>query len=59
MRVLREKYNACGIALSGYGMEEDVRRSIEAGFTSHITVRRHRLHLSFTSFSRWDRSLCT
>lgn len=25
------------IALSGYGMEEDVRRSMEAGFTMHLT----------------------
>ncbi len=27
-----------GIALSGYGMEEDIRRSIEAGFVQHLTV---------------------
>ncbi|HXJ59918.1 MAG TPA: response regulator [Verrucomicrobiae bacterium] len=26
-----------GIALSGYGMESDVRRSLEAGFTAHLT----------------------
>jgi signal transduction histidine kinase/ActR/RegA family two-component response regulator len=26
-----------GIALSGYGMEEDVRRSLEAGFDRHLT----------------------
>jgi CheY-like chemotaxis protein len=25
------------IALTGYGMEEDVRRSREAGFTAHLT----------------------
>ncbi len=25
-----------GIAMSGYGMEEDVRRSIDAGFTEHL-----------------------
>ncbi len=25
-----------GIALSGYGMEEDLRRSVEAGFTTHL-----------------------
>ena len=25
-----------GIALSGYGMEEDLRRSQEAGFSSHL-----------------------
>ncbi len=27
-----------GIALSGFGMEEDIRRSIEAGFVQHLTV---------------------
>ena len=26
-----------GIALSGYGMEEDVRRSRDAGFDLHLT----------------------
>lgn len=26
-----------GIALSGYGMEEDIRRSVEAGFSKHLT----------------------
>jgi DNA-binding response OmpR family regulator len=26
-----------GIALSGYGQEEDVRRSREAGFAAHLT----------------------
>ena len=25
------------IALTGYGMEEDIRRSREAGFTAHMT----------------------
>ena len=26
-----------GIALSGYGMEEDVKASIDAGFALHLT----------------------
>jgi CheY-like chemotaxis protein len=26
-----------GIALSGYGQEEDIRRSYEAGFSAHLT----------------------
>ena len=26
-----------GIALSGYGQEEDIRRSREAGFVAHLT----------------------
>lgn len=25
------------IALTGYGMEDDIRRSREAGFTAHLT----------------------
>lgn len=25
-----------GIALSGYGMEEDQRRTLEAGFSAHL-----------------------
>jgi CheY-like chemotaxis protein/two-component sensor histidine kinase len=35
-----------GIALSGYGMPEDVRRSIDAGFTHHLTkpIEFARLH---------------
>jgi CheY-like chemotaxis protein len=35
---LRQMRPACrGIALSGYGMEGDVRRSLEAGFNAHLT----------------------
>ena len=38
MRQLRERgHNLPGIALSGYGQEEDVQRSYEAGFTAHLT----------------------
>jgi PAS domain S-box-containing protein len=37
MRQLAEKFGLRGIALSGYGMEEDVRRSREAGFERHLT----------------------
>lgn len=37
MRELVECYGLRGIALSGYGMEEDVRRSLEAGFLLHLT----------------------
>lgn len=37
MRQLRVDSPICGIALSGYGMADDVRRSIEAGFTEHLT----------------------
>ena len=37
MRELVRRYGWKGIALSGYGMEEDVRRSREAGFARHLT----------------------
>jgi CheY-like chemotaxis protein len=37
MKVLRENYRLKGIALSGYGMEEDVKRSKTAGFEVHLT----------------------
>jgi signal transduction histidine kinase/CheY-like chemotaxis protein len=36
MRQLKSRYGVRGIALSGYGMEEDARRSREAGFDDHI-----------------------
>ena len=38
MRQLRERRHTFpGIALSGYGQEEDIRRSYEAGFIAHLT----------------------
>ncbi len=37
MSELHGRYGVKGIALSGYGMEEDVRRSLEAGFDRHLT----------------------
>jgi two-component system CheB/CheR fusion protein len=38
MRQLRQRgYSFPGIALSGYGREEDVQRSREAGFATHLT----------------------
>jgi PAS domain S-box-containing protein len=37
MRELASRFGLHGIALSGYGMEEDVRRSHEAGFDRHLT----------------------
>jgi PAS domain S-box-containing protein len=36
MESLRAAYGLRGIALSGYGMEEDLRRSEEAGFVAHL-----------------------
>ncbi len=37
MRELVSLHGLSGIALSGYGMEEDVRKSQEAGFRLHLT----------------------
>ena len=37
MRAIRQRYDIRGIALSGYGMDEDVRRSEAAGFAEHLT----------------------
>jgi two-component system CheB/CheR fusion protein len=36
MRQVRALYGTPGIALSGYGMEEDVRQSLDAGFLEHL-----------------------
>lgn len=37
MRQLRQMYQLKGIAVSGYGMEEDIRRSRDVGFSAHLT----------------------
>ncbi len=37
MQAVREKYIPQGIALTGYGMEEDIARSRQAGFATHLT----------------------
>jgi CheY-like chemotaxis protein len=37
MRALKRRQQLRGIALSGFGMDEDIRRSQEAGFDQHIT----------------------
>jgi CheY-like chemotaxis protein len=36
MEKLRAIYGLHGIALSGYGMEEDLSRSAAAGFVAHL-----------------------
>jgi PAS domain S-box-containing protein len=36
MAELRQRFNLRGIALSGYGMEEDISRSEAAGFIQHL-----------------------
>lgn len=37
MAELKRRYQYRGIALSGYGMDEDIQRSHEAGFERHLT----------------------
>ncbi|WP_435015511.1 response regulator [Tundrisphaera sp. TA3] len=37
MRNILPRHNIPGIALTGYGMEEDIRQSREAGFIAHLT----------------------
>ena len=36
MRQIRQRHDLKGIAMTGYGMDEDVRKSLDAGFTDHI-----------------------
>jgi signal transduction histidine kinase len=36
MKEIKSRYSMKGIAMSGYGMDEDLRRSREAGFSDHI-----------------------
>ena len=37
MQQMQSRQPLKGIALSGYGMEEDIRKSREAGFVEHVT----------------------
>jgi CheY-like chemotaxis protein len=36
MKQLRDRHGIKGVALSGYGMDQDQRRSREAGFLDHV-----------------------
>ena len=36
MKEIKSRYPMKGIAMSGYGMDEDLRKSREAGFSDHI-----------------------
>ena len=59
MRELRERGSTLpGIALSGYGQEEDVRRSKEAGFAEHLTkpVDLQRLATAIASLAIKDKT---
>jgi len=37
MRQLRQAYGLSGIAVSGFGTDEDIQRSLAAGFVQHLT----------------------
>jgi CheY-like chemotaxis protein len=37
MREVKARYNLPGIAFSGFGMQDDVEKSLEAGFSAHLT----------------------
>ncbi len=37
MATLRERHGLKGIAVTGYGMEQDIARSKAAGFVAHLT----------------------
>ncbi len=54
MRELRRRHGLRGIAVSGYGMEDDVTRAHEAGFVHHLTkpVSLEKLGLLIAGWSR-------
>ena len=54
MRQLRTSQRVQGVALSGYGMEEDIRKSKEAGFAEHLTkpVNIDQLHETIQRLAR-------
>lgn len=63
MRALRQKRRVAGIAMSGYGMREDLDRSKAAGFLEHLVkpmsgddLERAIKHAAETK-SRWDAEL--
>jgi PAS domain S-box-containing protein len=48
MRQIKSRYSTKGIAMSGYGLEEDVRKSREAGFSDHVIKPANVDHLERT-----------
>lgn len=48
MRQIRDRFGIPGIALSGYGMEEDIENSRDAGFLDHIVKPVNVEHLKAT-----------
>ena len=37
MKQLREQYAGRAIALTGYGMDSDIKATLDAGFAAHLT----------------------
>ena len=52
MRTLKSLYGGYGIALSGYGTEQDIARSKEAGYMTHLIkpVESQALHYALNQF---------
>jgi signal transduction histidine kinase len=57
MRQLKQRFNLKGIALSGYGMDDDLHRSREAGFDAHL-VKPVNLRLLEETIRRLCESSC-
>ena len=45
MKQIKERYRIPGVALTGYGMEDDLRRSSEMGFAEHVVKPVNIAHL--------------
>jgi CheY-like chemotaxis protein len=56
MRQLLSRKIIRGIALSGFGMEEDVRKSKEAGFIEHLTKPVNLHHLEAVIRRVWQQT---
>jgi CheY-like chemotaxis protein len=54
MATLRDRYGLRGVALSGYGMEEDVARAIQAGFAAHLVKPVDFQQLCFALGRLWE-----
>jgi CheY-like chemotaxis protein/anti-sigma regulatory factor (Ser/Thr protein kinase) len=59
MEELRARYGLRGIALTGYGQEEDQRRSREAGFVAHLTkpIDIEQLRRALAAFTSGERTV--
>ena len=60
MKQIRQTSGIRGIALSGFGMDEDLRKSKEAGFSQHLTkpINFQRLEAAITRVWSMPIRLC-